>query len=179
MERIFLSLGSNLGDRRGHLRQALALIAQFATIIAVSDLYETEPVGYAEQPWFLNAAAEIRIDSARLNSDVASSQDAPHWLLDRLLATEHQLGRRREGAIPKGPRPIDLDILLFGQRVIQSPSLFLPHPAMHLRRFVLEPLAELAPEVLHPLERRTIGELLAALASNGETVRRLGPLDQG
>jgi 2-amino-4-hydroxy-6-hydroxymethyldihydropteridine diphosphokinase len=192
MEQIFLSLGSNLGDRLGNLRRALDSLREFSAILALSDAYETEPVDYTEQPWFVNAVVALDVGEARdhanaddPNADHANDghandeASAPHRLLERLLSIERVMGRRRgvADAIPKGPRIIDLDILLYGSRVIHSPSLTVPHPAMHLRRFVLEPLAQIAPQFEHPVLRLSALQLLAALPDNGPLVRRLGPLD--
>jgi 2-amino-4-hydroxy-6-hydroxymethyldihydropteridine diphosphokinase len=129
----YVALGANLGDREASIRRAAELIGARR----LSRIRETEPWGYTEQPRFLNAVAELETDE--------SARD----LLDRLLAVERQLGRTRAG--PRyGPRTIDLDLLLYGDEVIVEPGLEIPHPRMHERRFVLEPLAELAPALTVP-----------------------------
>jgi 2-amino-4-hydroxy-6-hydroxymethyldihydropteridine diphosphokinase len=188
MEQIFLSLGSNLGDRLENLRRALASIREFAAILALSDAYETEPVGYTDQPWFVNAVVALRVVNLaggvepmdRTGSeDAAADENLPHRLLERLMSIERLIGRQRgvAGAIPKGPRVIDIDILMFGDRVIDSAELTIPHPAMHLRRFVLEPLVQIAPQLEHPILRQSALQLLRALPVEGPLVRRLGALD--
>jgi 7,8-dihydro-6-hydroxymethylpterin-pyrophosphokinase len=188
MEKVFLSLGSNLGDRLANLRLALAALGQFSSISALSDAFETQPVGYTEQPWFINAVVEIVIDNPALrrlaiddrspDHPSAGEVDSPHRLLARLLSIERSLGRRRQAsnAIPKGPRTLDLDILLYGSRVIQSSELTIPHPAMHVRRFVLQPLAQIAPLAQHPVLHQSALQLLQALPAEGPLVRSLGPL---
>ncbi len=187
MEQVFLSLGSNLGDRLANLQRAIATLREFSAVSALSDAYETEPVGYTEQPWFVNAVVALHVDDGLLLGDTSQNNDvlrgnddldAPHRLLNRLLSIELSMGRHRgdADAIPKGPRVVDLDILLYGSRVIHSEALTVPHPAMHLRRFVLEPLAQIAPLAEHPTLRQSALQLLQALPQEGPLVRRLGAL---
>jgi len=156
----YLSLGSNVGDRDKHLRDAIARLETAGRIAAVSSFYETEPVEFTGQAWFLNCAVALATDKT------------PKELLAALLVIEQEMGRRRSHHSRKGPRTIDLDILLFGDSVVESPELTIPHPAMHQRRFVLEPLAEIAPEVKHPVFKQTVRELLQALPA-GQTVRKV------
>jgi 2-amino-4-hydroxy-6-hydroxymethyldihydropteridine diphosphokinase len=154
----YLSLGSNVGDRAAQLRDVEARLSAAGRVVAVSSLYETEPVEFTEQPWFLNCAIALE------------TEKTPPEVMATLLGIEQEMGRRR--VQKKGPRSIDIDILLFGDTVIDSPELTIPHPAMHQRRFVLEPLAEIAPEVQHPVLRKTIRELRDALP-DGQSVRRV------
>ena len=154
---VYLSLGSNLGDREKHLRNAIARLSAAGRIVSVSSFYETEPVEFTDQGWFLNCAVALE------------TTENPEQLMATLLHLEQDMGRRRIHT--KGPRTIDLDILLYGDTVIDSPELSIPHPAMHKRRFVLEPLAEIAPEIRHPLLKKTIRELLGALPA-GQLVRK-------
>jgi 2-amino-4-hydroxy-6-hydroxymethyldihydropteridine diphosphokinase len=154
---VYLSLGSNLGDRAGNLRLALDKLGELGTIEAVSAFYETEPVGLTSQPWFLNCAAKL------------STEKMPRQLISGILNLEQGMGRQRKQK--DGPRIIDIDILLFGTSVIDTRSLTVPHPRLHERRFVLEPLAEVAPEVRHPIFKRTVRELRDALPP-GQAVRR-------
>jgi 2-amino-4-hydroxy-6-hydroxymethyldihydropteridine diphosphokinase len=143
----YVGLGSNLGDRETTIRTAAELIGAQR----LSSLRETEPWGYADQPWFLNAVAELE------------TEEEPRALLERLLAVERELGRTRDG--PRyGPRTIDLDLLVYGHLELDEPGLTLPHPRLHERAFALEPLAELAPGLVVP-GRGPLKALLSRLQS--------------
>ncbi len=150
MAQAFIGLGSNLGDREANLRAAIEALPESdgIEVVAVSGFHETAPVGGPPQPDYLNAAVELR---ATLS---------PSDLLDRLLAIESRLGRVR--LEHWGPRVIDLDLLLYGNRIIDLPHLKVPHPFMHQRRFVLAPLAEIAPDAVHPVLDKSIKELLGS-----------------
>jgi 2-amino-4-hydroxy-6-hydroxymethyldihydropteridine diphosphokinase len=158
----YLSLGSNVGDREAHLRDAIAWLETKGRIAVVSSFYETAPVEFTDQAWFLNCAVALE------------TAETLERLIAAILDFEQQMGRKR--LAKKGPRTIDIDILLFtdpiaGDTILNSPALTVPHPAMHNRRFVLEPLAEIAPAVRHPLLKKTIRELLDALPA-GQVVRK-------
>jgi 2-amino-4-hydroxy-6-hydroxymethyldihydropteridine diphosphokinase len=157
-ETAYLSLGSNLGDRAANLRTAVAQLDVAGRLLALSVIYETQPVDVPNQPWFMNCMAAIETDMK------------PRELLKLALQIEAAMGRLR--MTDKGARKIDIDVVLFGDRVVDEPGLKIPHPAMHQRRFVLEPLVEIAPEVRHPELQKTARELLAELPP-GQTVRRL------
>jgi 2-amino-4-hydroxy-6-hydroxymethyldihydropteridine diphosphokinase len=154
----YLSLGSNIGNREAHLLEAQARLRATGRVTAVSSFYETEPVEFTEQPWFLNCAVALETELT------------PQELMTAILDIEESMGRQR--VQKKGPRMIDIDILLFGNAVLDSADVTIPHPAMHKRRFVLEPLAEIAPEARHPVFDKTIRELRDALPS-GAIVRKL------
>jgi 2-amino-4-hydroxy-6-hydroxymethyldihydropteridine diphosphokinase len=142
---VYLSLGSNLGDREANLRAALHELRPNR----VSAIYETEPVGLAEQPWFLNLVAELE------------TALYPEQLLAEAQRIEHDLGRVR--TIPNGPRTVDIDVLLYDDAVLHTPQLEIPHPRLHERRFVLAPLAELTPDLRHPVIGQTVIDMLKSL----------------
>ena len=148
--RAYVGLGANLGDREATIRRAVELLDEPAgvVVVGVSSLRETEPWGPVEQPRYLNGAVALETDLA------------PRELLDALLDVERRLGRARDDEERWGPRTIDLDLLLYGDLVLDEPGLDVPHPRLHERRFALEPLAELAPDALVP-GRGTVSELLA------------------
>ena len=150
LQNAYVSLGSNLGDRAGFLLLAVrGMLAAGLDVIRLSSIYETQPVEYTEQPVFLNLAAELR----------GSTLPTPEQTLARLLRIEFALGRTRD--IRLGPRTIDLDLLLFKDEQRDTEFLTLPHPRLHLRRFVLVPLTELVPTLVHPVLQQSISELLA------------------
>lgn len=151
MKTVYIGLGTNLGDRAQNLAQARErLIAAGIKIIRESSIYETAPRDLENQPMFLNQVVE------------AETALFPRQLLSRILAIEREMGRKR--TIAKGPRSIDIDILMFGKFAITTPDLEIPHPRMVERRFVLEPLAELAPDLRHPVTKSTVREMLAKVA---------------
>jgi 2-amino-4-hydroxy-6-hydroxymethyldihydropteridine diphosphokinase len=168
----FIGLGSNVGDREANLREAIARLDQRGVEVSrESSIYETEPVGYVDQRWFLNQVIECRIPGD-LKAEL---------LLAKLLDVERDMGRVR--TIANGPRIVDIDLLLFGELVAgplqndegefraktrrtsktQPAGLIVPHPRMHLRRFVMEPLCEIAPEVIHPVIKKPCREILSSL----------------
>jgi 2-amino-4-hydroxy-6-hydroxymethyldihydropteridine diphosphokinase len=153
--RAFVGLGSNLGDREATLRAAVGRLRGLADteVKQVSRFRDTEPVGYVDQPRFLNGAVELE------------TMLSPRALLEALLALEREFGRVRSASPPQGPRTLDLDLLLYGQETVGEPGLLLPHPRLHERRFVLEPLAELDPGLEVP-ERGSVQALLAKLDSS-------------
>jgi 2-amino-4-hydroxy-6-hydroxymethyldihydropteridine diphosphokinase len=163
MNSVYISMGSNLGDRVEMLRRGLDELDQLHTtqVIRLSSIYDTEPVGEMDQPRFLNAVVMLETELE------------PQVLLWNLLLIERRLGRVRTRRW--APRQLDLDILLYGDQVIDEPGLMVPHPLMHERAFVLVPLAELAPELVHPVLELTIAELRDRLPGDGG-VRRRGRL---
>ena len=157
MKTVYLGLGSNLGDRAATLAAALQkLDSPELRLTRASGLYETEPMGLREQPWFLNQVAEFQTTLF------------PRQLLQRTKKIENELGRKR--GVRNGPRTLDIDILLFGSTIVRSEKLEIPHPRFRERRFVLAPLAELNPDLRDPVSGQQVKALLAGLA--GQTIRR-------
>ncbi len=156
---VYLSLGSNVGEREANLRAAIAALPGAGVrVTRVSAFYETEPVDYLEQGWFLNCVVEGETEKAAME------------LLRSLREIETRMGSKK--LVAKGPRLIDMDILLYGQETIETTELQVPHPRMHLRRFVLVPLAEIAAGLRHPSWNGTAEDLLARVADRSE-VRRI------
>jgi 2-amino-4-hydroxy-6-hydroxymethyldihydropteridine diphosphokinase len=150
VDRVAIALGSNLGDRLAHLQYAISRLRELLTALEVSRVIETAPFGVdGDQPPFLNAVA------------VGEASESPGDLLRELLVIEQERGRQRP--FPKAARTLDLDLVLFGDRIVDEPDLVVPHPRFRERRFVLEPLAEIAPEMRDPVTGRTVRELLAFL----------------
>lgn len=173
---VYLGLGSNIGDRAMHLRDCISRIEQLGIrVVRRSSIYETEPVGLVDQPWFLNQVIEISVRSYLTPHFESSPQggsdsrltDKTAALLYELLRIETAMGRQR--TVVNGPREIDIDLLLFGDRIINQratdslPAVVVPHPRMHLRRFVLEPLYEIAPYLAHPVIKLTFKSILDTL----------------
>lgn len=155
----YLSLGSNLGDRGAQISRALQLLDERGVHVETkSSMYATEPVDFAPQHWFVNCAVEVK------------TALMPRQLLHAIREVEHEMGRAR--LVIRGPRAIDIDVLLYGANMMRTPELEIPHPRMAERRFVLAPLAEIAPTLRHPLFGATVRELLAACADQSR-VRRL------
>ena len=159
---VFISVGSNLGDKAANCRNGIEALAAsgLCRLVRQSPFYRTEPVDYLDQDWFVNAVAKVVTDAA------------PETLLRQLLDIELQAGRVRGGA-RFGPRVIDLDLRFFGDRVIDSPDLVIPHPRMHKRRFVLMPMCDIDPLFRHPVMGRTVAQLLEAL---DETEQQVVPM---
>jgi len=154
---VYIGLGSNTGDKMATCRRALELLGKAGRVTRVSSFYCTEPVGYPDQESFVNAVAEIETGLS------------PLALLATCHVIEDELGRRR--LLRWGPRTLDLDILLYGDRVVNNPELTIPHPLMAARRFVLVPLCEIAPEAMHPALNKTIAQLLDELRDIHRVVR--------
>jgi len=160
LAKAYISAGSNLGDREANLEFAVHALEKAGTVRQVSSYFETEPVGYAEQPWFLNLAVELE------------TQLEPTDLLRMCLGIEDSRGRER--SFPNAPRTLDLDILLYGDVVLRQQGLIIPHPRLTERKFVLEPLAQIVPDLIHPERRQSIRSLLESCTDRSQ-VRRLPP----
>ncbi|MGC1783159.1 MAG: 2-amino-4-hydroxy-6-hydroxymethyldihydropteridine diphosphokinase [Acidobacteriaceae bacterium] len=172
--RAYIGLGSNLEDREANMRSAITALRRIGSVEKISSFYETEPVGTISQPDFLNAVVTLQTELS------------PEYLLAALLRIERDHGRDRSATPPKGPRTLDLDLLAYDDLVLETPSLTLPHPSLAGRRFVLVPLAEIAPEWRHPVNRKTASQLLAELSEEvaqpggdtAQTVRKISSRPQ-
>ncbi len=160
MQRVYIGVGSNLGDRQANITEALQHLRSGVSNLRVAGLYDTEPVGYLDQPRYLNTVAE------------GETSLGPEQLLELLKNIEHRLGR--QPSFRNAPRPIDMDILFLGDVVLDTSALTIPHPRLHERAFVLVPLAELAPELVHPVLGKTVGELLSKVDRSGVRRARRG-----
>ncbi len=159
MTKVYISIGSNMGEKLENCQEGLELIEACgaAKLIAVSDFYKTEPVDYLDQDWFVNAAALVETELL------------PHDFLKILKKIESDAGRQKKG-IRFGPRILDMDILLYGDLVLDTPLLVIPHPRMDKRRFVLGPLCDIDPFVIHPVLKKSMRELLEALEDKGQKI---------
>ncbi len=153
----YIGIGSNVGDRKANCRKAIKLLGRAGTVTAVSSLYYTEPVGYRDQEDFINAAASVQ------------TEQSPEGLLEICQGIEEEMGRKR--TIRWGPRTIDLDILLFGNKIVNEQDLVIPHPLMATRKFVLVPLAEIAPDFIHPVLRKPVSVLLRELKDTSTVMK--------
>ena len=163
MPEVFIGMGSNMGDRLAHISSAVHELKHRFVLLKVSSLYETEPVGYREQTDFLNCVVSVETDTP------------PHELLGILKDIEKHAGRVE--SFRNAPRPIDLDILLYGDQTVSEAGLEIPHPRLHERAFVLVPLVEIAPDLLHPILHKTMMELLEGL-EGGKRVEKWGELPE-
>ena len=155
----YIGLGSNLGDSAGNLRAAVDMMREIAVDIRRSPMYRTAPQGFSNQPPFYNAVCRVAMVLT------------PYELMERLLRIESELGRRR--TFRNAPRLLDLDILLFGRRVLNTPPVILPHPGMAERLFVLKPLADIAPQLRHPVNGLTVAEMLRSLPAQSDAIERV------
>jgi 2-amino-4-hydroxy-6-hydroxymethyldihydropteridine diphosphokinase len=163
MSRCFLALGSNLGDREAHIRAGLeGLAVRGIKAVRCASNYSTEPLEMVNQPWFFNTVVEVE------------TALEPDGVMSASLAVEQDCGRRRSA--PNGPRTLDIDIILFGDRIVRTPTLTIPHPRFAIRRFVLEPLCEIAPGAIDPVTGLSIAARLAALVDESVVIRSGPPL---
>ena len=153
----YIGVGSNVGDKKANCQRAIELLEEADKVVAVSSLYYTEPVGYQEQEDFINAVVALE------------TERSPAVLLARCLALEERLGRKR--TLRWGPRTIDLDILLYGEQVVNLPDLVIPHPQMAARKFVLVPLVEIAPDAVHPVLKKTARQMLQELKDTATVMK--------
>ncbi|MDG7008282.1 MAG: 2-amino-4-hydroxy-6-hydroxymethyldihydropteridine diphosphokinase [Nitrososphaerota archaeon] len=153
-----IALGSNLGDREDSLRRAIVMVGRQMSLIKMSSVYETEPMYYESQSWFLNCVASVETNLE------------PRELLERLQAIEREMGRQRSKRY--GPRYIDLDILFYGDEIVSEPGLEIPHPKIAERPFVLVPLNEIRPELVHPVLKKSVSELLDALRTDKKVFKK-------